>query len=216
MIAVCFDFDGTMVDTEAAELFAWQEVERRFGVRWLADHVQHAISVGPQHDPGELSLRVAVEAESWAGEVYHHYRKTLLQSPFLEALRPGVLEALEVCREIDAHLSICSSSSYAWIGWLLLRFDLLDRFEVVVTRDSWERNWSKRDAYHGLHDQLAAHGFDRFVAVEDSRRGFLAAQEGGWDVIAFPHSITKDQLPICIDLCIDLRDWHSARSASDS
>lgn len=185
--ALIFDFDGTLVDTEAAVLVAWQETFRERGGELPLD-VWHTV-IGTQNTASAMFELLAKEDE-------HLDRlavRTGVRARVTELLesvgpRPGVLEYLAEAEDQGLRLAIASSSTGDWVGTQLARLDLADAFEAVLTGDLHEAKPSP-DLYLAA---LAALDLPASAAIafEDSPHGVTAAKAAGLTCVAVPNPIT--------------------------
>ncbi|KZB83796.1 HAD family hydrolase [Amycolatopsis regifaucium] len=185
--ALIFDFDGTLVDTEAAVLTAWQEIFRERGGELPLD-VWHTV-IGTQNTAvamfellekndenlDRIAVRTGVRARVTA----------LLES---EGPRPGVQEYLAEAEEQGLRLAIASSSTGDWVTTQLNRLGLADAFEAVLTGDLHEAKPSP-DLYLAALTALDLPASEA-IAFEDSPHGVTAAKAAGLRCVAVPNAIT--------------------------
>ncbi|MGH9065184.1 MAG: hexitol phosphatase HxpB [Acidimicrobiales bacterium] len=185
LVAVVFDMDGVLLDSEPL----WQDAEIEvFGALGLAlsredcretmgmrvdevvarRHAEH-----PWTGPGREEVAGAVVARVIA---LVRDRGTPL---------PGVGAALDLFGGRGLRLALASSSSYALIDAVLEALHLRGRFEVVHSADDEAAGKPDPAVYLGTARKLGADP-GRCLAVEDSLAGVRAARAAGMRCLAVP------------------------------
>ena len=190
-LALVFDFDGLILDTEAAEYASVAEVFAEHGGtldrhRWMSSIGR----VNPQQfwvdwleDQVGLVNREAVHAEQRVRN-----RELVHRLP----VKPGVAELIDQADRRNVPCAVASASPSNWVLPNLERIGLLERFVSVTTREDAKRSKPFPDPYWAALDAvpvaraLAA----SCVAFEDSRNGSLAAVAAGLACVACPHDLT--------------------------
>ncbi|MBS1712996.1 MAG: HAD family phosphatase [Armatimonadetes bacterium] len=193
-LGIAFDFDGTLVDTEVAEVDAWKTVEEIYHAIGVAETVREAIVFGPQHHAPELALEVAIRSGQPHHVVYDTYRRALYNHPIVseKRVRPVAIDLLQACIRKNSSRVLCSGAPYGWIGPFLRDLNLREMFDEVITRDTWPPNYGKADIYADLKSRLQKSGCTLFLAFEDSPRGISDAFEGGWTPIHLPNGLITE------------------------
>lgn len=188
--ALIFDFDGLIVDTEAAIFEAWQELYRSQGEELeLADYVNCVGSTFGQFDPmRELERRLGYEPD-WPVLLAAKDRRIREGHVGLPPL-PGVRELLQEAKEAGVPCAIASSSEITWVGRWLQELHLAPYFQAVWTRDRVARAKPAPDLFLGAADEL---GLEPSVCLvlEDSRNGLLAAEAAGCPCVIVPSTVTR-------------------------
>lgn len=187
-MALIFDFDGLLMDTETTMLASWQYEWRQYRLELAADgffpdhggdltedrYAQLAKAVGPGYDRDTSHARRS------------EYRDRL--NAALE-LAPGIGAWLDEARELGLRLAVASSSPRAWVTRLLDQVGHLDRFEIVVCGDEVERVKPDPGVYLLALEQLGLAPHEA-VAFEDSPHGVAAAKAAGLRCVAVPNQHT--------------------------
>lgn len=194
ILALIFDFDGLILDTELPEFQAWQEIYRSHGhdlplATWAACIGTADLVFDPYAD---LAMRRGQPIEREAIRARRRARTTEL----IEVLAPlpGVVDALDEARRLGLKLAVASSSTRAWVVGHLSRLGLADRFDCIRCSDDVERTKPDPALYLAA---LAALGLrpEQAIVFEDSPNGALAAKRAGLYCVAIPNALTRD-LPL--------------------
>jgi len=108
-----------------------------------------------------------------------------------QQLLPGIATCVSTAKARGLKLAIASSSTQEWVTHHLRRFDLLNPFDAVCTRDYVSAVKPDPALYLLALEKLAVTA-DEAIAFEDSPPGILAAKRAGLFCIAVPNSLTKN------------------------
>ena len=188
--ALIFDFDGLIVDTESAELQAWQEVFDEYGM--------------------ELSTEVWAELVGRPRAYFdmYAYFKELAPSPVdihqLRVLRrgrvqqlilaqpvlPGVREALTEGMRRNLRIGLASSSGGTYVRGHLERLGLAECFHATRCFEDTSGHKPGPEPYLAVLDDLGVAAVDA-IAFEDSPNGVAAAKAAGVFCVAVPNAVTR-------------------------
>lgn len=189
--ALIFDFDGLIVDTEAAEMLAWKKEFARHGLDFdMAKYINTIGSNGPEARY-EADLLAACPDETrshdqiWADHTRHSIEEGLKLPPL-----PGVLELIDQAKAMGLLLAIGSSSGDFWIETLAKGLGIYDCFDTVVTFDQVRLAKPAPDIYLKVLENLKVSPKNALV-LEDSYNGVLAANRAGIRVVAVPTILTR-------------------------
>lgn len=190
ILAVIFDFDGLIVDTETPEYLAWQSVYGQQGwtfplASWLRNVGRNDSPFDPLGRFREPDSPVRPE-EAQAAWNAHHAR---LQERYLTPL-PGVIRLLDDLRGHDVRAAVASSSRLTRVRHLLRVLGLGDRFDAVACGDEVPRAKPAPDVYCLAASRLRV-APAACVALEDSAPGIRAAKAAGMRCIAVPSPLTR-------------------------
>lgn len=184
-LAVIFDFDGLLMDTESTMLASWRYEWQQWGLEleltgFFADH-------GGDITEQRYDVLAGAVGDTYDRELSHRrrlrYREQLHRS--LE-LAPGLHEWLDDAARLGVESAVASSSPRHWVDGHLGRVGLLDRFTVIATGDEVRRHKPAPDVYELALNQLGIPASDA-IAVEDTAHGVTAAQAAGLRCIAIPN-----------------------------
>jgi HAD superfamily hydrolase (TIGR01509 family) len=159
--ALIFDFDGLMVDSESPGFQAWSEIYAAHGCSLPFD--KYAACIG---------------TERW------------LQLMIAQPLLPGIASCISSARARGLKLAVASSSTHDWVGGNLEKFQLLDHFDAICTRDHVDAVKPDPALYLLALERLGIEAAEA-IAFEDSPHGVQAAKRAGIFCIAIPNALTK-------------------------
>jgi putative hydrolase of the HAD superfamily len=202
MKALIFDFDGTILDTEAALFAAWQHVYTEHQCALPLEFWQKRIGTDPANfDPLQY-------LENQAGVPLNHGQVTLSRrnklADLLLDLKPlsGVHEWILSARKAGMHLAVASGSPRNWVIDHLNKIDFLKYFDVIVTQEDVRKPKPDPEIYNNVLEKLGVSSWEA-IAIEDSPSGATAALAAGIHCIAVPNRLTvdmmfpKDSLIVC-------------------
>lgn len=184
--AILFDHDGTLVDTEQADLetcrLIYQEHGRDFSVDYWAryilgymggyDLVLDDLTRHNGHGPTREAVWLRFK-ELWA-----------MTSENVQ-LMPGVTALLPQLHAAGYPMAVATASDRAWVQRWFTRFELWPYFQAIATGDDVKHNKPAPDVYLFAASQLGVPP-ERCLVFEDSLPGLTAAKAAGMTVIAIP------------------------------
>ena len=184
-LAVLFDFDGVIADTENIHVAAWQ---RTFGVMgWEESDATcaRAAELDDQVFVAEVFARRKIEdgdADGWAMRKQALAARLLADAP---RVYPGVVELVGRLQE-KARLAIVSTASRGDIETVLASAGLAGAFEVIVSKDDAHAPKPDPEPYRLALSRLGLAPGEA-VALEDSPTGLASARAAGVRVVAVGH-----------------------------
>jgi HAD superfamily hydrolase (TIGR01509 family) len=189
LLAVLWDMDGTLVDSEKLWDVSLAELARRLGGELSAD--TRAAMVGGSMDStlermfAEVGLPATPEAMADAGDWLTERTGQLFGTDL--RWRPGAPEALRAARAGGLATALVTSTqrllterALDWIG--------REHFDVVVCGDEVANPKPAPDPYLRAAELLEVPAW-RCVAVEDSPTGTAAAEAAGCGVLVVPNDV---------------------------
>ena len=185
IVAVVFDMDGILVDTE----HLWDEVRERLTVEW-----------GGRYTPEAQEAMMGMSSLEWSR--YLHETVGLREPPDVinaEVVRrmlaryeeelpvvDGAREAVERLSGEGFALAVASSSNRELIDAVLRRLEVEALFAATVSSEEVARGKPAPDVYLEAARRLDV-APERCAAVEDSASGIRAAHAAGMRVLAYPN-----------------------------
>jgi HAD superfamily hydrolase (TIGR01509 family) len=189
--AVCFDFDGLILDTEYPEFLSWQEVFEAHGcclsLQTWAEHVGKGTqnnSFSP-YDRLDALLGRSLDRDA----IRTVRRKRFADLMATQQLLPGVWARLQEARQLGWKVAIVSSSPREWVVGYLTRFGLIASFDAILCGDEVRIPKPDPELYLKALSALELQP-DQAVALEDSAHGVAAAKAAGLFCVAIPNSVT--------------------------
>jgi len=184
LVAVIFDLDGVIVDSEGAWNDARRQLTEESGGSWRADAQRAMMGMSSvewsryMHDelgvpmpPQEISDRVVERLE-------RHYEEEL---PLIAGAREAVVGLAE-----RWPLGLASSANPSIIELVLDRAGLRASFQATVSSEEVPRGKPAPDVYLEAARRLGVEA-ESCAAIEDSSNGLRSASAAGMKVIALPN-----------------------------
>ena len=192
--AVVFDFDGLIMDTEAPEFQAWQEIYRAHGCElplevWATGLGTSADAFNPC-DYLEIQLGQPIDRDAIQEKRRRRYRELIKT----QAVLPGVRGYIAEAKRLGLRLGVASSSSRAWVVGHLTELGLTPHFECIKCSDDVSRVKPDPALYQCVIESFGLRP-EEAVAFEDSPNGIAAAKRAGLWCVAIPNPLTC-QLPL--------------------
>ncbi len=192
-IAIIFDMDGVMIDSEPTWKIAEIEIFRKLGVPLTEAMTQQTTGLRMDAcveywrerypfagDAAEISAETTGKIADWARAS--------------GAPLPGVATAIAVMRRQGIPLGLATSSDFSLIEAVLQRLDLGDAFSAIASAS--EVDCGKPDpAVYQLCARRLGCAADQCIAIEDSVAGVQSATRAGMKCIAVGQATaSKDDL----------------------
>jgi beta-phosphoglucomutase len=189
--AIIFDHDGTLVDTEHADLetcrILYQEHDVHFSIDYWAQHIVGYMG-GYEVVLNDLTGR---NGQGPAREmIWQRFQELWDVTSANVGLMPGVIALLAQLHAAGYPMAIATASDRAWVKRWFTRFELWPYFQVIATGDDVRHNKPAPDVYLFAAAQLGVKP-ERCLVFEDSLPGLAAAKAAGMTVVAGPTPHTK-------------------------
>jgi HAD superfamily hydrolase (TIGR01509 family) len=189
-LAVIFDCDGTIVDSEPLARIAWERSLAPYG--YAIDDAEYAGLIGlpfPQVH-GFFADRIRGLAapepfwDAYSGALFELIDTALV--PFDDAL-----ETIAELRALDVAVAVASSSPRARLDRTLARAGLADTFAVTVAGDEVAHGKPAPDMFLAAAERLGV-AAERCAVIEDSAPGVAAGLAAGMRTVG----IARDGVPL--------------------
>jgi HAD superfamily hydrolase (TIGR01509 family) len=183
-VAVIFDLDGVLIDSEGVWNEARRELVEQSGGTWRTNAQQAMMGMSSvewsRYMHQELGVPMSPEAIS-ASVVTRLERRYRQRLPLIEGARDAVIR---LARRWP--LGLASSANPPIIELVLSLADLADCFQATVSSEEVARGKPAPDVYLEAARRLSSDPA-LCVAVEDSANGLRAAAAAGMRVVAIPN-----------------------------
>jgi putative hydrolase of the HAD superfamily len=190
-----------IVDSETPGYRAWSELYETHGCSLPFDKYAACIgTVGGFDLHGYLQQQSGRELDRRAleGACNTRWRELMTHQPLL----PGVTRVVTAAKARGLRLAVASSSTRDWVARNLEKFELLNQFDAICTRDHVSRVKPDPALYLLALEKLGV-AADEAIAFEDSPNGILAATRAGIFCIVVPNPLTA-RLPLDLaDRCLN-------------
>jgi HAD superfamily hydrolase (TIGR01509 family) len=209
-VAVVFDMDGLLFDTEAlwnkALLSAATE-----GGHEIADELYNK-TIGVRRSQCR-DLFQSHFGEDFPFDDFHAnwVRHFWLIAENKLALKPGALELLDTLDHLQLPRAIATSSSRTTVESHLTSHSLMDRFDEIICRGDYEKGKPAPDPFLAAAERLGVEP-RLCLALEDSHIGVRSAAAAGMMTVMVPDLLdpTDEMRDLCTLVASDL---HQVRSA---
>ena len=186
-IAVLFDMDGLLVDSEPEWLAVEEEIANSLGITWQTKDQVHCLG-GPLRKVGEyLATRAGLAVE--AGLELELRIISMMVDRVAQGVvpMPGAMELLAELKAAGIPIAVVSASPRRLVD-AALRGAGLSGFDTIVAGDEVSRTKPFPDPYLEAARRLGASAWE-CVVLEDSETGVAAGLASGAMVVAIPHLV---------------------------
>jgi HAD superfamily hydrolase (TIGR01509 family) len=188
--ALVFDFDGLIIDSEAAIYQSWQELYTEYGYELPVEDWLLTIGTAENYfDPWRHLEQLIGRAVDW-GAVNPRRRARERELVMAQPVLPGVEAYLMEARRFGLQTGLASSSSCEWVTGHLERLGLLGYFDCLQARDDVPRTKPDPALYRSVLEIFQVRG-EEAIAFEDSLHGILAARAAEMHCVAVPNALTR-------------------------
>lgn len=192
-MALIFDFDGLILDTETPDVHAWQNIYAEHGLPFPLESWGQIIG-----GTGTATFDAGLHLQGLLGRPLdldalkaqqNHLSHSLV---YEQTVLPGVLDYLEQARQYRLKLAIASSSPHSWVDSHAERLGILQYFDKVICADDVGPGRTKPnpDLFLLALDRLEVRKKEAIV-FEDSPNGVRGARSAGIFVVAVPNPVTS-------------------------
>ena len=199
-VAVVFDCDGTLVDSEPLSRRAWERALAPHGYQVTDEDLAACVGRSYPHTHGHFAARASLPpAEAfwpvYAGELFALIDAEL--EPFVDAIA-----AVAELQRRGVAIAVASSSARERLQRTLARTGLGGVFAVTVAGDEVARGKPAPDMFLAAAELLGV-APSRCVAVEDSVPGLQSALAAGMATVAVARDSSASAALAAADVVVD-------------
>lgn len=184
-MAVIFDMDGTIFDSEQLVLECWAQIGEKHGIAGIRDVFMECI--------GTNKVRTKEIVLAHYGKDFPYEKFSVESSALFHEItdrgglpvKPGGRELLNYLREKDIPLGLASSTRLATVIQELKDAGLYEYFQTVVGGDLLKKSKPAPDIYLMTCDHMGALPENTY-AIEDSYNGIRSAYSAGLHPVMVP------------------------------
>lgn len=184
-IAVIFDMDGTIFDTERLVLDCWEQVGERHGIPGIREVFMRCIGTNKVRTEEIVYERYG---KDFPYQKFSEESSVLFHEMTDEAgipVKPGAVEVLTYLSKNRVPLGLASSTRVAAVTQELQAAGLYDYFQVVVGGDLLKNSKPAPDIYLMTCERMGVTP-EKTYAIEDSYNGIRSAHSAGMRPIMVP------------------------------
>lgn len=178
MQLVCFDFDGTLIDSETYHATTWVAYLASWGIDMTpSDFLRQYAGVAWLRVAREFiaKYRLPMDVMSMVMEMESRTQRAFEEEPLQEKNGAGAL--LQVMSQV-CPVAVVTGAPRDYVESVIEQQGWQDRIHLLVCGDDVANNKPSPDVYQ-LACRLAGCPSDKAVAVEDSQTGMMAALSAG-------------------------------------
>ena len=186
-LAVVFDMDGTIYDTETLSAKGWREAAEHFGLKDFEPTIRDCVGLNRSAIEALLKERFG---PSFPLEEFLSYTRTTLQRRVREhcPIKPGAIELLAWLKENGIAIAMATSSHQNTARERLERSGLLDYFPVIVGGDMVAHSKPAPEPYLTACQMLGVLPEEAW-GIEDSPNGVRSVHAAGLVTVMVPDTI---------------------------
>ncbi len=190
IVAVVFDMDGLLVDSEPVQIEAWETFLARRQQRLTPEllHRMYGLRVWDSARLliDELDLGMSVDqVVDERDQLFFDLLPGRLQP------MPGCRETVRALAELGYRLALATSGHRRYADVVLAELKLADAFETEVTGDLVEHGKPAPDIYLAAARRLGLNP-SSCLALEDAPNGIASAKAAGMTCLAIPNDMTGE------------------------
>lgn len=210
-IAVVFDMDGVIFDSERLVLECWEKVGEKYHLEGMREAFLPCIGTN------DVRTREIVLERYGADFPYDEFRResSLLYHSIVDQgglpVKTGVRELLLYLAENDIPIAVASSTRLEVVTQELKQAGLYESFRVVMGGDQLKRSKPDPDIYLMTCKKLDIEPACAY-AIEDSYNGIRSAFAAGMKPIMVPDMLPptdemRDKSEVVLENLLQVKDW---------
>jgi beta-phosphoglucomutase len=202
--AVIFDFDGVITDSEILHFRAFNEALSRYGIEiTLKDYYKDYLGLTDLDLLNLLASKGLLELDDGGIENLAEQKKQVFEKMAETEGRiiEGVSDFLQMLKQNDIPMAICSGALLAEIELILQETQLRPFFEVIVSAEYVKKGKPNPEGLVLTLQKLNKKRRDviepsQCIVIEDSHWGLEAAGAAGMHTVAITNSYDAEQLAL--------------------
>jgi HAD superfamily hydrolase (TIGR01509 family) len=187
--AVVFDFDGLMFNTEDIFNRSGRELLRRRGLEMTPELL--SLMMGRRSDEAFPLMISALGLKESAADLRAEERVIFQEMLWTNvAPMPGLFELLAHIEGRALPKGVATSSRRAYIESVLRKFELVERFDLVLTSEDVVEGKPHPEIYLTAAKRLGVSPAEMLV-LEDSENGTKSAAAAGAVAVSIPHEHSR-------------------------
>lgn len=188
-MAVIFDMDGVIFDSERLVVETWVEVAKKYGIEGIEEACAACVGINAQAT--ELKMK-EIYGEEFLYQEYKKEASALYHERYDDGrlpTKPGIRELLEFLHANNIRTAVASSTRRAVVEQEIRDAGLAPFFQKIICGDMVERSKPAPDIFLKAAEELGVAPEICYV-IEDSYNGIRGAHAAGMHPIMVP-----DMLP---------------------
>jgi len=202
--AVIFDFDGVITDSELLHLRAFNRMLSKFGIQITKeDYYQDYLGLTDLDLLNLLAEKKLLKVDAGQIKDLAEEKKQIFEqlAKTEGSIIEGVRDFLEVLRENNIPMAICSGALLAEIELILEKARLRRFFQVIVSAEEVKKGKPDPEGFlvtlqklnQDRPDPISA---EQCIVIEDSHWGLEAAKSAEMRTVAITNSYDAEQLAV--------------------
>lgn len=194
LLAVYFDLDGTLVDSEHLHAVSWNKVLADYGLSFSEDEFCQQYAGRPTLEAAKTLVsehNLAISPEALASRKHDVFAD--ISETQLPDLLPAAKSLLAWCKEVGLKVALVTGSAKAEASAILSGHDLTPFFDVIFTRDDVLQPKPHPEPYQKAISTFALTA-QSGIAIEDTVTGSISAKAAGLFTVVVPnkYSLSAD------------------------
>lgn len=188
-MAVIFDMDGVIFDSERLVVETWVEVAKKYGIEGIEEACAACVGINAQAT--EVKMK-EIFGEDFPYQEYKKEASALYHERYDDGrlpTKPGIRELLEFLHANNIRTAVASSTRRAVVEQEIRDAGLAPFFQKIICGDMVERSKPAPDIFLKAAEELGVNPEVCYV-IEDSYNGIRGAHTAGMHPIMVP-----DMLP---------------------
>jgi len=184
MYAFIFDMDGVIIDSEPIHFEIDTKTMKHFGVEISNKELEKY--VGMTNPEMWKLIKDDYNITESINEIINYQlgnKIKILRESNIEPIE-GIKELIFQLKNENISIAVASSSPRKFIQEVLIKFNLIDCFQYIVSGEEVAKGKPAPDIYIEAAKQLGVNT-EHCIVIEDSRNGVLAAKNAGMKCIGY-------------------------------